>query len=198
MDTELQQKWCVPCTNACKTEVLSSQRPPRYVISVWNSHRINLSFSLLKFPVRLCSDDDNNDDDFKWLMYSTVRWFYVYQLQVKPIVISSFGNTSSLFNMSRFIHLIQELSSPSVTHTGGFVFFRCHLCLTLCKSQCPYVHSHDLIITCRVTNVVCICHSLSVFYFSAFLCLPAGLLWKLSIFLPLLGRTIYFNVKHWQ
>lgn len=118
MDTELLQKRCVPCTNACKTKVLFSQCPPRYIISAWNSHGINLSFSLLKFPVRLCSDDDNDDDDSKWFVYSTVRGFYVYQLQVKPTVIFFFGNTSSLFNMPRFIHLNQELCSPSVTHTG--------------------------------------------------------------------------------
>lgn len=94
MDTELLKKRRVPCTNACKTKVLSSQWPPRYIISAWNSHEINLSFSLLKFPVRLCSDDNNDDDDSKWLVYSTVRGFYVYQLQVKPTVIFFIGNTS--------------------------------------------------------------------------------------------------------
>lgn len=138
--------------------------PPQHIVSVWNSHGINLSFSLLRVFARLCPDDDN-DDDFKWLMYSTVRGFYVYQLQVKPIVIFSFENTvvslirPGLFTSSRN-------SVASVTHWCGLcgsVFFWYHRCLALCKSRCPYVLSHGLIIKCRVTNVICICHSLSVF-----------------------------------
>lgn len=89
-----------------QTEVLPSQilpdRPRLFQILTGST----CYFLLLKiFLFALCSDDD--DDDFKWLMDTTVHEFYVDQSQAKPINIFVFENTSSMPGLIHRIKLLE-------------------------------------------------------------------------------------------